>query len=68
MSDPDRILHLVNTAMTAHRIGGPAALQECLAQLNDDDLKTLIIHFAHNLGATVQFSTPEEGGREGRPQ
>ncbi|QIS19577.1 hypothetical protein [Nocardia terpenica] len=68
MSDPDRILHLINAAVATHRIGGQAALEEFLSQLNDDDLQTLIFHFPHNIGANVRLNTPEDGWREGRPQ
>lgn len=66
MTEPDRILHLVNNAIRAHHVGGQAGLEEYLAQLGDADLEAMITSFAEHLGAHARFHTGQRHGDGGR--
>ncbi|WP_280266688.1 hypothetical protein [Nocardia wallacei] len=67
MTELDRILHLVNAAVTALATGGQPALDTVIRDIDDDELEALIAHLANNLGAAVRFHAAEHG-RDGRPQ
>lgn len=62
MSEPDRILHLINEAVTAVVTGGDTALDDLLHQLDDDDLQALIDRLAIGIGFDVRF-LPDRGQR-----
>ncbi|MGW0245528.1 hypothetical protein ACWDYH_02700 [Nocardia goodfellowii] len=68
MNEPDRILHLVHTAVTALVTGGQPALDVLIRDLDDRDLETLIAHMARGIGAharpiTTTPRNPEAGQR-----
>ncbi|WP_433600743.1 hypothetical protein ACQPXH_02600 [Nocardia sp. CA-135953] len=53
MSEPTRVLQLVNTAVTALTTGGQSALDVVIRDLDDNDMEILITHMAEctNLSA-----------------
>ncbi|MEV5652917.1 hypothetical protein AB0L57_32100 [Nocardia sp. NPDC052254] len=55
MSEPIRVLQLVNTAVTALTTGGQPALDVVIRDLDDHDMETLITHMAEciNVGTTT---------------
>ncbi|WP_280254641.1 hypothetical protein [Nocardia wallacei] len=71
MTEPDRILNLTHTAVTALLTGGQAALDNVIRHLDDDELEALITRLADNFGTKARFHTaPRRTGNnlETRPR
>ncbi|AYF76090.1 hypothetical protein D7D52_22135 [Nocardia yunnanensis] len=58
MSESNRVLRLVNQAMTAVITGNDTALDKLMSSLDDQDLEALIAHMTKGFDVQVRFVSP----------